>query len=515
MPAPHFPTFTDGYYATPIRISRTPREYPFSQNGDITTAVYMATYVVNQGQFTPTARGTVDPETAGFYLLAESKPEIVQGDLATFTRTYSNIPLQQIVPGSMYVTKPSLSGSFPRIIGGSLVIQPDPSVATFKFYSQFTVNSDSGPPAVVNYPTGGTYTLTLGASTTSALAYNASAGTVQTALNALASLTDRSISVTVSGAYNTPTGFQLSTTPYAVGSINVSGLTGTTVIAPNASVAGGTLIGGLFYTRFMFTALGWPASGDQITGGTFTITMFGQTTAPIAYNASLATATAAIQALSKVGVTAVVSSHFSYGSGIIGGTGGGKLIVLFVDLPNYAFTANAASLTPSGSIANTDGFGNVTFGGVAATVRILNAPSHGLTEADNILITQGGVATELLSGKFTVVDANTIQLSSASGAPFFNASAITAIGKLTSTYSGGTVLTRIKRVMDFYLPGVSPGITTIDDVPLPVYQGDADSLLAAIMAGSTSINYEVGDLLQWRDSPILTRTRITLNAATL
>ena len=81
-----FPRYIDGYYGTPVRISRTPREYPFRLNGDVTTAVYTATYLVDQGKFTPTAAGTVDPENAGFYLLAETIPEIVDGDLATFRR---------------------------------------------------------------------------------------------------------------------------------------------------------------------------------------------------------------------------------------------------------------------------------------------------------------------------------------------------------------------------------------------------------------------------------------------
>ncbi len=509
MPAPSFPTYVDGYYGTPLRISRTPREYPFAHLGDLTTAIYSATYVVDQGRFTPTVRGTEDPENAGFYLIAESKPEIFQGDLATFTRTYSRIPLLQVELDSMFVTKPSLSGTFPAVIGGATVLQPDPSVAIFKFYSRKAVTSENGAPSADN-PTGGTYTVTVGANTTAAIAYNASAATLAAALNGLASVSDRG-SISAAGVYSAS--FSLKFAAYAAGSITSSLTVGAAAITVTT----------FNETQMLFRIIGLPEPlGAAIIGGTFTVTIFGQTTGAIAYNASFATLASAITGLSKVGATGttvVQPGANGYTSSSILRSDAREILFL-VTMTKPALSANGSSLTPGGSsVVVTPEFAvtadyTLQFTGVAAPTRIAYSAAHGITAADELLVIQGGAPVIVPAGKFSAT-ADTITFDSTSGPVFESVGLIGFVGKLTSVYTGGTVKTRIKRITEFYLPGVSPGITTIDDVPLPPFQGDADSLLAAILAGDTSINYEVGDWDNWRDSPILSRTITTLDATKL
>ena len=94
------------------------------------------------------------------------------------------------------------------------------------------------------------------------------------------------------------------------------------------------------------------------TGGTFTLTYAGQTTAGIAYNASAAAVTSALEALSNIGVGEVV----------VTGSAGGPWTVAFAltlaDTNVAAMTASGASLTggtaPDVAIATTTAGGSTT-----------------------------------------------------------------------------------------------------------------------------------------------------------
>lgn len=77
----------------------------------------------------------------------------------------------------------------------------------------------------------------------------------------------------------------------------------------------------------------------------------------------------------------------------------------------------------------------------------------------------------------------------------------------------GSRYIRCKRITDFYLPGISPGIATVDDIPLPQDEGDSDTFLAALLAGTGTINVQVGELSRWRDSPIHMITKTTVSVA--
>ena len=130
------------------------------------------------------------------------------GEIATFRRTYGNIPRQQITYDRQWVKKPELTGEFPQVSGDALIVQPEEGVPRWIFYTQKAVTSDSGAPNA-NSPTGGTYTITVGSSTTGALFWNSSAAAVQSALNALPSVSGRG-SITVVGSY--VTGFTMTGT---------------------------------------------------------------------------------------------------------------------------------------------------------------------------------------------------------------------------------------------------------------------------------------------------------------
>ena len=94
------------------------------------------------------------------------------------------------------------------------------------------------------------------------------------------------------------------------------------------------------------------------------------------------------------------------------------------------------------------------------------------------------------------------------------AAAFGEVGKRTKYhYEVGAQPIRCKRITDFYLPGITPGITTADDITLPTNQSDGAALILALLGGSATANVNVGELTQWRGGPILSLTRTTINTA--
>ena len=610
-----FPRYIDGYYGTPVRISRTPREYPFRLNGDVTTAVYTATYLVDQGKFTPTAAGTVDPENAGFYLLAETIPEIVDGDLATFRRTYSNIPATQTVVTSVALAKPTVEGTPPVIFGGFRIIQPDTSLLRYDVYAAQDVLGDTGAPGF--YPTGGTYTLTFAGDTTGAIAYNASAATVQTALNALTSVSNRG-SVVVTGSYNSAGGFTIAFNDYAQITIATGSLTGGTAIAAQAKSQGGYLqtVGaalqpvketisidtsllvksaGTWVVQTDYSDSGAPLLSDLsrvsitpsggyyfITGGTWTLTIGAYTTAAIPYNAGLAEIQEAIDLVAAGRYRIAAWDTFPaglgyYNSGLnsliifavyfAGGpaTGGTFTLTVGADttsslaynasastvqtalnalttvtnrggctvsgdlttgyaitFSNAAMTAASGSLTPTGSLATpaiTDTLGRTQSLNLSATsvTRDLAVTAHGITTADVLYVKLTGAETYAAGiSDFTVPNANTIRLNLRPSQTYANWSTIVEVGKRTkAAYTPGAATVRAERITEFFLPGVTSGITTAADIPIPVSQSEPISIMLGIFAGTGTINWQVGELTQWRESAILSLTRTTVRASDL
>jgi glycine cleavage system regulatory protein len=132
--------------------------------------------------------------------------------------------------------------------------------------------------------TGGTRTLTFNGQVTSALAYNASNTTIQTALEALSNVDPGDITVTGTGPYTYTFGGQYK-------GIDV----------PLIVVGTGSLTGGSSTMANITTgAEEFQVETINATSGYRTLTFDGQTTAAIAYNATAADIQAALVALSNV-----------------------------------------------------------------------------------------------------------------------------------------------------------------------------------------------------------------------
>jgi hypothetical protein len=600
----------DNFSTQPQEVGRAVVEYPFRMNGDRTTKTIKRTYKQAPGHFTPTPLGSPDAQFPNAYLIEETDPAPTQTNLDAFTRTYSTVPSTQTVSSSIILSRPSLSGSFPQVFGSLRLFQPDTTLLQFDAYAKQSVTSDSGAPLF--YATGGTYTITFNGNTTSALNYNDSAATVQTALNALTSVINRG-SVVVSGSYNTAGGFLITFNDHAQitlassltgGTISsrwsltnngytqnvIAGVEGTkltitidtsalTTNGPAAStlidyedggharvsnisrcaiyslgyydITGGsyTITLGSYTTGSipydaelpeiqaaldavgpgLFIAQAWdyPGNGSggyffqttwsirfsvyfvggPATGGTYTLTAFSSTTAALAYNADAAAVQTALNAITAVS---------NRGSVTVTGTLTAGFSIAFA---NPSFTATSASLTPSpmtSGVSVTDtGIGRLQTLRMTRTTssRDLYVAGHGIGTGETLFV-KGDASYFSGISNYTIPDANTIRINVAAADSFAAVTAITECGKRTKyLYESGSAAIRCKRITDFYLPGITSGITTADDIPLPTNQSDGTALVIALLGGGTTVNVNVGELTAWRGGPILSLTRTVINSA--
>jgi hypothetical protein len=193
-------------------------------------------------------------------------------------------------------------------------------------------------------PTGGTFLLLFGDDTTTPLAYNATASTVQTALTALASIgggvggTNEVQVVTLTGA--TAGTFTLTYSGQTTGAIayNASAAAVQTALQALSNIGAGT--SGTYATQEL-------TINGAATGGTFTLSFGGQTTSGIAYNAAASAVQSALQALSSIG---------SGNATVEAGQAGGPYNITFAGTlvgPRSLITASAAGLT-GGAGANSE-----------------------------------------------------------------------------------------------------------------------------------------------------------------
>ena len=550
------------------------------------------------------------------FLVDETDPKLQNSQAATVTRKFCRVPLQQVVPSSVQLSKPALpSGTYPQVYGAYRLFQPDTTLLQYDAYLAKTVTGDTGQPASF-YSTGGTYTLTVAGQTTTAINYNANAGAVQSALNALSKVTAAG-GVTVTGTYNSAGGFTVTFAALAAFTASAAGLTGSagttlgtlingqtnnysqrvilqaadnyipaaflnsswyldnayyTPVTPLVTNANGiltlsvstafnqnftssaspypsrfkitvngsttawldinstlaavtTALNGLGQGTFTVLALPNSVSGDTywsaygityygfqcyrntaVTGGTFTVTFGANTTAGIAYNAPAATIAAAINALASVTAVGGVT--------VTGGLNSNGVIDMVVVFAVSTITGNAGSLTPSGSsvtstLDTTSSIATLVLLGGSA-VRTLTCPGHGITNGQTIYI-KGGTVYYAAITAYVVTSVDTINLLITPTTT--NYATITEVGPRTKhNYTPGSGNCPANSVTSFYLPGVTPGITTAADIPSILGTSDAATFLQAVFSGVNPIYYQVGQLKPWL-GPVLQQTNTTINAA--
>lgn len=236
-----------------------------------------------------------------------------------------------------------------RNVGGVVTVTDKGAPATASVVETIAGSGETGKAevqAIRVFAEGGTFTLTLAGATTGALAYNASAADVATALNGLgfSGFLTMDVTKTTSGGVSTytvkfygVTGPGSGTGPRPLIGADATNLTRTDGDAPTATVTETTLgvLRNLANERQVVTL--------SATGGTFVVGFGGQSSSALAYNASAATVQTALEAVSTIGT----------GNATVTGSAGGPWTVTFVGslthLSQSLLTIDTTGLTNTGT----------------------------------------------------------------------------------------------------------------------------------------------------------------------
>lgn len=265
-------------------------------------------------------------------------------------------------------------------------------------------------------------------------------------------------------------------------------------------------------TANVFSANVSATVSSTVTGGTFTVTYKTSTTASLAYNASNASIASAIN-----GLAAVIADGLTFSAtNELTTAGTWRLLVqktagIGFDSANLSWTP---SFTPTASsqtyriVAD-----QVFFYSNRANWNVFRS-SHGLANNALVIIypTAGFTKQNL-----TYVDADnftvptTFTTSSAPPAP-------TGYYPFLRTYTPGTDRVLTKNTDKFYLPGVTPGISSGADIPVPNVAINDVELLALITGAATGFqNYDSEPITPWPTStgPIYRQKFIQINVDNL
>jgi hypothetical protein len=139
--------------------------------------------------------------------------------------------------------------------------------------------------------------------------------------------------------------------------------------------------------------------------------------------------------------------------------------------------------------------------------------SHGLAGTETVIASgAGGFAGRyaiFAPGAYSVIDANTIDLL---GVNYTTLS--TSCGKYFRDYTPGLDRIGCKVIKNFYLPGVTSGIATAADIPIPdPLLNDLAFMNAVINTPSTYANYDARDLVKWMGTAIYELDTVQINMA--
>jgi hypothetical protein len=136
---------------------------------------------------------------------------------------------------------------------------------------------------------------------------------------------------------------------------------------------------------------------------------------------------------------------------------------------------------------------------VAPTTRITVPAGHGLSGSETIYFNGSSTNSvpnyfRALTGEYTVVNSTQIDVDANLG------SAITRlyVYLVTRAYTSGLKRVRCRNVTTFYMPGITPGISSADDITIPSGIIDENGLLDAIFQiGSGYVTYDVRSFEPW------------------
>src|SRR6478736_5649756 len=280
----------------------------------------------------------------------------------------------------------------------------------------------------------------------------------------------------------------------------------------NRSLGSGAYQGGTLYTTLdnaLYQAkTATAATAGEATGGTFTITYGGSTTAALNYNDTGVTIAAAINGLGTVStdtITVACTNELAISGRLI-------IVLTLLSIPTgwpKKFTMNAGSLSVTTSK-------NPVTSVVSGNAQYIYLPDH-LTISSHgfntgVALAAANTFNRLLvmpTGFWGSIDANTIWLPAAQSS---GQSTWGVAGDFKRTYKAGdTVLLRSQTVEEFSLPGVTLGITTPADITAPIGIQQTAAFLNALVTTTGIQTYRSEGPLAWMDSLIYTVKRIQIN----
>jgi hypothetical protein len=127
----------------------------------------------------------------------------------------------------------------------------------------------------------------------------------------------------------------------------------------------------------------------------------------------------------------------------------------------------------------------------------VTANAHGLAGTEAILVSGANNASSeyviLASADYTVVDANTIDILNVN----WNANVV-RVAKYKRDYTPGVDRVRTRITETCYLPGVTSGISTASDIPIPDVAMNDAQLVALLLANTTGYQtYDAQPLALW------------------
>jgi hypothetical protein len=242
------------------------------------------------------------------------------------------------------------------------------------------------------------------------------------------------------------------------------------------------------------------AIAGRATGGTFTLTYGSSTTGALNWNDTGATIAAALNALASA-----VSDGITFGcTNNLSSAGSLTIAATLTTIPSgwpkkVTMTATGLTVTTSKNPVTLVNTGN------SQTIYLpdhLTISSHGFDTSQRLAAANtNDVLLALPTAFWGSVDSNTIWLPSAGSFVWRIA------GDYVREYVPGSKLARLRDVTSFYLPGVTAGITTTDDITVPIGLENPEDFLNALVTLTGWQDYQADGPSQWL-SPIY-KLRIT------
>ncbi|MFA5262353.1 MAG: hypothetical protein WC378_00910 [Opitutaceae bacterium] len=285
----------------------------------------------------------------------------------------------------------------------------------------------------------------------------------------------------------------------------LAGLTVTSLTLTNPG-SGYTSQPTITYSSGTATAEAVLTPAPSFTGGTYPVTLFGQTTSGISYASGISTIQTAINALTEVQ---------KRGNATVTGTGwdSGATISFVISFTAETFVGTS-SLTPTPSgvtctpVDGTNGRQQyIKFTGAQSSRLITFAAPHALTSGDKIYVKQG-TAYSFSRLDFAIISPTQVSVNPAN-APWSTNTAISEGGKYQGAYAPGSTEHRTKSTDTYYMPGVTLGITTEDDIPQTSVPLSDARYLDAVVTGATYVTQSDSALDDYRGS-IKRRTKVDL-----